>query len=121
MKLQRIADLDCVLGGGDDGEGGGDGPMIVLLHGFGAPGDDLVTVAILDNPSNPNFPTFWHARGYGLFAANPLGEKVLPEGKKDFDLTLEPGKSATFHYRVVILDGKAQPQDIEKQYQAFAR
>jgi len=86
----------------------------------GAVQNDPVTIAILDNPSNPNFPTFWHARGYGLFAANPLGEKVLPEGKKDFDLTLEPGKSATFHYRVLILEGKAQPQDVEKAYQKFA-
>ena len=79
-----------------------------------------VTLAILDRPSNPNFPTFWHARGYGLFAANPLGEKVLPEGKKDFDLTLEPGKSATFHYRVLILDGAAKSEDIEQAYRAFA-
>ena len=80
-----------------------------------------VTLAILDKPSNPNFPAFWHARGYGLFAINPLGEKVLPEGKKDFDLTLESGKSATFHYRVVILDGTAKSDDIEKAYQAFAK
>jgi hypothetical protein len=83
--------------------------------------NDPVTIAILDRPSNPNFPTFWHARGYGLFAANPLGEKVLPEGKKDFDLTLEPGKSVTFHYRVVILEGKAKPEDVEKQYQQFVK
>ena len=79
-----------------------------------------VTVAILDRPSNPNFPGFWHARGYGLFAINPLGEKVLPEGKKDFDLTLESGKSVTFHYRVAILDGTAKSDDIEKAYQSFA-
>jgi phospholipase/carboxylesterase len=39
MKQLRIADLDCVM------VGGGDGPMVVLLHGFGAPGDDLVAVA----------------------------------------------------------------------------
>lgn len=45
MKELRIADLDCVLAGGDDGDGGGDGPMVVLLHGFGAGGDDLVAVA----------------------------------------------------------------------------
>ncbi len=45
MKPQRIADLDCVLAGGDDGDGGGEGPMVVLLHGFGAPGDDLVALA----------------------------------------------------------------------------
>ena len=83
--------------------------------------NEPVTLAILDTQSNPNFPAFWHARGYGLFAINPLGEKVLPEGKKDFDLTLEPGKSVTFHSRVLILDGTAKTDDIEKAYQAFAQ
>ena len=79
-----------------------------------------VTVAILDNPANPGFPTYWHARGYGLFAANPLGEKVLTEGKKELNLSLEPGKSTTFQFRVVILDGTAKPAGIEQAYQAFA-
>ena len=79
-----------------------------------------VTVAILDNPENPGFPTYWHARGYGLFAANPLGEKVLTEGKRELNLTLEPGKSTTFQFRVVILDRTAKPADIEQAYQAFA-
>ncbi len=81
---------------------------------------EAVTLAILDNPSNPGFPTYWHARGYGLFAANPLGEKVLTDGKKEFNLTLEPGSSTTFHFRVLILDGTAKPADIDKAYQAFA-
>ena len=49
-----------------------------------------VTLAILDHPSNPGFPTYWHARGYGLFAANPLGENIFTEGKKELNLTLEP-------------------------------
>ncbi len=80
-----------------------------------------VTLAILDNPANPGFPTYWHARGYGLFAANPLGESVFTNGKKSLDLTLEPGKSVTFRYRVLILNGKATPEDIEKRYQAFAQ
>lgn len=79
-----------------------------------------VTVAILDNQANPGFPTYWHARGYGLFAANPLGQKVLTEGKNELNLTLEPGKSTTFRFRVVILDGTAKPADIEEAYQAFA-
>jgi hypothetical protein len=79
-----------------------------------------VTLAILDNPSNPGFPTYWHARGYGLFAANPLGEKVLTEGKKELNLTLEPGKSTTFRFRVLVLEGTAKGDDIEKAYRAFA-
>jgi phospholipase/carboxylesterase len=42
MKRARVANLDVVLAGGEDRQGGGDGPMLVLLHGYGAPGDDLV-------------------------------------------------------------------------------
>jgi hypothetical protein len=83
--------------------------------------NEPVTLAILDNPSNPGFPTYWHARGYGLFAANPLGESVFTNGKKSLDLTLEPGKSVTFRYRVLILSGKVTPAEIEKRYQAFAQ
>jgi phospholipase/carboxylesterase len=45
MRRTRLADLDVVLGGGPDGEGGGTGPMLVLLHAYGAPGDDLVALA----------------------------------------------------------------------------
>jgi hypothetical protein len=82
---------------------------------------EAVTMAILDNPSNPGFPTYWHARGYGLFAANPLGQKALSNGKEELNLTLEPGKSTTFKYRILILTGKASPDDIERQYKAFAQ
>ena len=39
---RRIGPLDCVIGGGDDDRGGGDGPMVVMLHGFGAGGAVLV-------------------------------------------------------------------------------
>jgi phospholipase/carboxylesterase len=42
LKRTKIGDLDVVLTGGTDREGGGDGPVVVLLHGFGAPGEDLV-------------------------------------------------------------------------------
>jgi phospholipase/carboxylesterase len=45
MKRARIGSLDCVLAGGTDGAGGGDGPMVILMHGFGAGGDDLVELA----------------------------------------------------------------------------
>jgi phospholipase/carboxylesterase len=45
MRRVRLADLDVVLAGGPDGHGGGDGPLVVLMHGFGAPGTDLVSLA----------------------------------------------------------------------------
>jgi phospholipase/carboxylesterase len=42
MKVETFGELEAVVAGGTDGEGGGDGPVVVLLHGFGAPGDNLV-------------------------------------------------------------------------------
>ena len=79
-----------------------------------------VTVAILDHPSNVGYPTHWHARGYGLFAANPLGDKQFNE-PKDFNFTLAPGKSVTFKYRVLVIDGKAGPEQIEREFRAFSQ
>lgn len=42
MKERTIAGLRVRTVGGDDRAGGGTGPLVVLLHGYGAPGDDLV-------------------------------------------------------------------------------
>jgi hypothetical protein len=69
---------------------------------FGKMGTDSVTVAIIDHPLNTNYPTFWHARGYGLFAANPLGEKVFTNGKSAKNLSLKKGESVIFRYRIVV-------------------
>jgi len=72
---------------------------------YGKIGADSVSIAIIDHPKNPNYPTFWHARGYGLFAANPLGERVFTNGKSEKNLTLKKGESVTFKYRIVISNG----------------
>ena len=80
-----------------------------------------VTIEILDHPGNPGFPTYWHARGYGLFAANPLGQRVFSQGKESLNLRLAPGQSTTFRYRILILDGNATPQQAESYYQDFVR
>jgi hypothetical protein len=72
---------------------------------YGKMGDDSVTIAIIDYRGNPNYPTFWHARGYGLFAANPLGEKIFTNGRSEKNLRLKKGESARFFYRIIISDG----------------
>ena len=85
----------------------------------GTVGSEPVTLAILDHPANPGFPTYWHARGYGLFAANMLGHKVFSEGKEELNLTIEPGASVVFRHRILILGGTAAPEAIETEYRAF--
>ncbi len=80
-----------------------------------------VTIAILDHPSNPGYPTHWHARGYGLFSANPLGQKSLDDGDAELNLPLEPGAKATFRYRILILSSPASADRIEGEWQTFSR
>ncbi len=52
MRIARIGPLDARLAGGPDGNGGGTGPVVVLLHGFGAPADDLVPLGRILAPSS---------------------------------------------------------------------
>jgi hypothetical protein len=61
-----------------------------------------VTVAIIDHPQNVGYPGYWMARGYGLFAINPLGAEVYTNGKEKLDFDLPKGQSVTFKHRLVI-------------------
>ena len=72
---------------------------------YGKMKNDSISIAIIDHPSNINYPTYWHARGYGLFAANPLGEKVFTNGKSAKNLQLKKGETVRFVYRVVFDQG----------------
>jgi hypothetical protein len=72
---------------------------------FGKVGNDSVSITIFDHVKNPGYPTFWHARGYGLFAANPLGEKIFTGGKSSLNLRIKKGDTIRFRYRILIQNG----------------
>jgi Methane oxygenase PmoA len=77
-------------------------------------------VAIFDHPRNPKHPTYWHARGYGLNAANPFGEHdFLNDKSRDGSVTIPPGGNLTFRYRIVIHPGEAQV--VENLYAVYAQ
>jgi len=86
----------------------------------GTTGQHVVSIAILDHPGNPNYPTYWHARGYGLFAANPLGQHIFDPKAPQLDFTLDKGQSVTFRYRVLLIAGKPSPSDIDVEADKFA-
>ncbi len=83
-------------------------------------GEDVVLL-ILDHPKNPGHPTYWHARGYGLFAANPFGAKAFTDGKAAASaFPLEQGRSAVFRHRLVVLPGPLATDRAEAEWKAFA-
>jgi hypothetical protein len=86
----------------------------------GTNGKETVTVAILDHPANPGYPTYWHARGYGLFAANPLGRSIFDPKQPAFKFTLEKDQTATFRYRILLSPGATTPEELNKEADSFA-
>ena len=86
----------------------------------GHTGDNVVSIAILDHPGNPGYPTYWHARGYGLFAANPLGRSVFDPQQPSLNFTLEKGQSATFHYRIIVQSHAASKAELDREADGFA-
>jgi hypothetical protein len=81
---------------------------------------ETLGVAILDHPSSPRYPTYWHARAYGLFASNIWGLHDFVEKTKDGSQTLEPGQSLRFRLRVVIHPGDTAAAGIAGLHKKFA-
>jgi len=84
------------------------------------PAGQTVTIAMIDEPKNPGYPTYWHARGYGLFAANPLGVSIFDPKQPKFAYTIEKGKTAEFKYRVILFSGAVGADAMNKEADAFA-
>ena len=84
------------------------------------PEGKTVTVAMIDEPKNPGYPTYWHARGYGLFAANPLGASIFDPKAAKFSFTIEKGKTVTFKYRVILYSHATSPDALNREADAFA-
>ncbi|HXB45395.1 MAG TPA: PmoA family protein [Puia sp.] len=75
---------------------------------YGKLDDDTISIVIIDHDKNPGHPSYWHARGYGLFAANPLGQKIFSNGKQVLNFALKKNQQVTFRYRIVIASAKSR-------------
>ena len=76
---------------------------------YGRRAGNPISITIIDHPSNLGYPTYWQARNYGLFAANPLGQKIFSKGNENLNFRLLKGQSVRFQYRVVITAGLPVP------------
>lgn len=79
---------------------------------YGKIGNEKISLVVCDHPKNQSYPTYWHARGYGLFSANPLGAYDFTAGKETLNFRIPAGKSTTFRYRVIVSSGSV-PTDAE--------
>lgn len=82
-------------------------------------------IIIMNHPESFNYPCYWHARAYGLFAANPLGQGMFQaqtgvENPEYLNLKLNPGESVTFKFRVIVYEGSRGKKEIDSAFDQYA-
>lgn len=127
IRVPTSMDVNSKKGGhivnseGDiDGDAWGKTAKWVDYHG---PVDgETVGIAILNHPKSFRFPTYWHVRDYGLFAANVFGKKDFT-GKEENrgDHTLATGESLTFRHRVIFHRGDEKEAKIAEMFEEYAK
>ena len=78
-----------------------------------------VVIAILEHPTSVNHPTWWHARGYGLFAVNPFGRKDFEAGSEPMNVTIKQGESLRFRYHVIFYSGTFSKEELDGIYASY--
>jgi hypothetical protein len=78
-----------------------------------------VGIAILNHPESFRFPTTWHVRTYGLFAANPFGWHDFGQ-KKSGEYTIPAGQSIRFRYRIILHKGDTASAHLPEAFRAYA-
>lgn len=91
----------------------------VLLSG--TKNNVLTTIGIFDHPKNQGYPAYSHARGYGLFSVNNLGQNSYDSSKEKVSYILERGESITLRHRFFVRSGREiTPEEAEKIAASFA-
>lgn len=105
---------------GDEGESQVWGKRADWVDVDGVIDGQQLGVAVFDSPKSFRHPTYWHARGYGLLAANPFGLKYfLHDPKQDGSYTVPAGKSIQFRYRVLIHEGNYKDARVAQRYSEY--
>ena len=63
---------------------------------------EVITIVILDHPTNFNYPAWSHARGYGLFASNNIGGRAFDKNSSPIQKVLATGEQMVFKHKIII-------------------
>lgn len=82
---------------------------------------ETLGISIFDHPGNLRHPTYWHARTYGLFAANPFGARHFTgDAKQDGSYRIEAGGQLRLRYRVLLHKGDAASAHVPETFTGFS-
>ena len=94
---------------------------------YGPVDGQTVGIAILNHPCSYHYPTGWHVRTYGLFAANPFASRSFAD--KNYSVksnpavacTLAAGETLRLRYRVILHRGDEKEGKIAEAFAAYAK
>lgn len=88
----------------------------------GTKDDTSISIGIFDNPKNPGYPAYAHARGYGLFSVNNLGQRAYDPKQEEVVYKLEKGESIKLYHRFVVQSGsEITNEEANKIFQDFVK
>jgi len=128
IRVPEVIAAETRLGGnfvnaeGKVGERDAWGKRSPWVDYFGTLDGEKVGIAILNHPSSFRYPTYWHVRNYGLFAANPFGVHDFEslQDTKAGEFVLSKGESFTLRYRVLFHKGDATEAKIAEAFKEYA-
>jgi hypothetical protein len=125
IRVAETIKVDAKKGGhivNSDGkrDGAAWGQPAAWVDYYGPIGDKTFGIAILNHPTSFRYPTHWHVRTYGLFAANPFGLKDFGQPGEGAH-TIAPGDTMTLRYRVVFHQGDTEEAAIAKAFEAYTK
>lgn len=127
IRIPTVMDVETRKGGhivNSRGQTDGDawGRPAEWVDYQGTVDDKKVGIAMLNHPSSFRFPTHWHVRTYGLFAANPFGLHDFPGGESaNGAMTLQPGESLTLRYRFLFHLGGEKEGAVQAAFDEYAK
>jgi len=83
---------------------------------------ETLGICMMNHPSSFRYPTHWHARTYGLCAANPFGWRDFAGKASSVDgsYTIAQGESITIRYRILFHKGDAKSANLSAAFAAYA-
>jgi len=88
---------------------------------YGTVGGEALGVAMLNHPSSFRYPTPWHVRTYGLFTANPFGQKAFDKNAQDATFELKKGERVKLRHRLIFHKGDEKTGKVAEAFEAYAK
>lgn len=115
MRTERLGGLQCWIAGGTDGKGGGQGPVVILLHGYGAPGNDLVPLCQeIQAPAGTRFVFpeaplslnlgFGDSRAWWMLDIERRNREIAAGRARDLSRDVPKGLAEARGYVIALLD-----------------